>query len=57
MGIVPTVSLAGLRQNAPQEFRVLMTPDLLLVLYCLALLGTRLWKRHVIGHRDRTATD
>jgi polyferredoxin len=37
IGVVLAFSVAGLRQNAPQEVKVLMTPGLLLVFYGLAL--------------------
>jgi polyferredoxin len=43
ISVVLTVSLAGLRQNAPQEIKVLMTPGLLLAFYGLALIARRAW--------------
>jgi polyferredoxin len=45
MTVVLTVSLAGLRDNSPQEIKVLMTPGLLLIFYGLALLGQKFWGR------------
>jgi polyferredoxin len=45
IGVVLGVSVAGLRDNSPQEIKVLMTPGLLLILYALALLGQRIWEK------------
>jgi ferredoxin-type protein NapH len=42
MSVVLAVSFAGLRENSPQEIKVLMTPGLLLILYGLVLLGKRI---------------
>ena len=43
--VVLTFSVAGLRQNAPQEMKVLMTPGLLLAFYGLALLAKKAWNK------------
>jgi ferredoxin-type protein NapH len=52
MSVVLAVSFAGLRDNSPQEIKVLMTPGLLLIFYGLALLGRKLWagRSHNRGH-------
>lgn len=42
-GLVLTFFLTGLRQNAPQEIKVIMTPGLLLIIYGLALLVKKVW--------------
>jgi polyferredoxin len=46
VSVVLIFSLAGLRQNAPQEIKVLMTPGLLLAFYGLALMARSAWDRH-----------
>ena len=43
VGVVLTFSFAGLRQDAPQAIKVIMTPVLLLVCYGLALLAKRVF--------------
>ena len=43
VSVVLTVSVAGLRQNSPQEIKVLVTPGLLLVFYGLALMARKVW--------------
>jgi polyferredoxin len=45
LSVVLAVSFAGLRDNSPQEIKVLMTPGLLLISYGVALLGKRLWEK------------
>ena len=45
MSVVLGVSFAGLRENSPQEIKVLMTPGLLLIFYALVLLGQRIWEK------------
>jgi polyferredoxin len=45
MSVVLAFSVAGLRQNAPQAIKVLMTPGLLLVFYGLALLARKAWRK------------
>jgi hypothetical protein len=45
MSVVLGVSFAGLRENSPQEIKVLMTPGLLLIFYGLVLLGQRIWEK------------
>ena len=45
MSVVLAFSFAGLRENAPQEIKVLMTPGLLLIVYGLVLLGQRIWEK------------
>jgi polyferredoxin len=45
VSVVLTFSLAGLRQNAPQTIKVLMTPGLLLVFYGLALIAKKGWDK------------
>ena len=49
--IVLIFFLTGLRQNAPQEIKAIMTPGLLLIIYGLALLGRNYW-----GKMSRIAT-
>jgi hypothetical protein len=49
ISVVLTVSLAGLRQNSPQEIKVLMTPGLLLAFYGLALIARKAWGRYGRG--------
>ena len=46
ISVVLTFSLAGLRQNSPQEIKVLMTPGLLLAFYGLALMAKRAWDEY-----------
>jgi hypothetical protein len=46
MSVVLAFSVAGLRQNAPQAIKVLMTPGLLLVFYGLALLAREAWRKY-----------
>jgi polyferredoxin len=46
ISVVLAVSFAGIRANAPQEIKVLMTPGLLLMIYGMALLAQRIWDRH-----------
>ena len=46
MSVVLTFSLAGLRQNSPQEIKVLMTPGLLLAFYGLALIAKTAWGKY-----------
>jgi hypothetical protein len=41
--IVLVFSLTGLRQNAPQEIKVIMTPGLLVIIYGLALMIRKIW--------------
>jgi len=43
IGVVLTFTFAGLRQNAPQAIKALMTPGLLLVFYGLALIARKVW--------------
>jgi hypothetical protein len=43
--VVLVFSLTGLRQNAPQEIKVIMTPGLLLIIYGLALLAQWSWQK------------
>ena len=43
--IVLIFSLTGLRQNAPQEIKAIMTPGLLLIIYGLALLAKRVGEK------------
>jgi hypothetical protein len=45
VSVVLTFWLAGLRQNAPQTVKVLMTPGLLLAFYGLALIARKVWDR------------
>jgi polyferredoxin len=45
VSVVLTFSATGLRQNAPQEIKVIMTPGLLLILYGLALIAQRMWNK------------
>ena len=45
IAVVLAFSLAGLRQNAPQEIKVLMTPGLLLIFYGLALITRKAWNK------------
>lgn len=52
MSVVLSFSFAGLREDSPQEIKVLMTPGLLLIFYGLALLGRKLWE----GANDRSKT-
>ena len=42
--IVLIFFLTGIRQNAPQEIKTIMTPGLLLTIYGLALLGRKIWR-------------
>jgi polyferredoxin len=46
IGVVLTFTVAGLRQNAPQEIKALMTPGLLLVFYSLALIARKVWNKY-----------
>jgi polyferredoxin len=46
ISVVLGLSLAGLRQNSPQEIKTLMTPGLLLILYGLALITKRGWDKY-----------
>jgi polyferredoxin len=46
ISVVLTVSLAGMRQNSPQEIKVLMTPGLLLAFYGLALIARKAWGKY-----------
>jgi ferredoxin len=46
IGVVLTFSFAGLRQNAPQTIKALMTPGLLLVFYGLALIARKVWHKY-----------
>jgi len=43
--IVLIFSFTGLRQNAPQEIKVIMTPGLLLIIYGLALFVKKVWEK------------
>jgi polyferredoxin len=43
ISIVLIFSFTGLRQNAPQEIKTLMTPGLLLVIYGLLVLARQVW--------------
>lgn len=54
IGVVLAFSLAGLRQNAPQEIKVLMTPGLLLVFYGLALIIRKAWDTYLRSRRNLT---
>jgi polyferredoxin len=44
--IVLIFSLTGLRQNAPQEIKAIMTPGLLLLIYGLAISVNKIWNRN-----------
>jgi polyferredoxin len=44
--VILAVNLAGLRANAPQDIKVLMTPGLLLIIYSLALLARWIGEKH-----------
>lgn len=46
VSVVLTFSVAGLRQNSPQEIKVLMIPGLLLAFYGLALIAKKAWGKH-----------
>ena len=46
VSVVLAFSFAGLRQNAPQAIKVLMTPGLLLVFYGLALIAKQAWGKY-----------
>ena len=46
ISVVLAFSVAGLRQNAPQEVKVLMTPGLLLIFYGLALITRKAWDKY-----------
>jgi polyferredoxin len=46
ISVVLFFSFAGLRQNAPQEIKALMTPGLLLVFYILAILARKIWDKY-----------
>jgi polyferredoxin len=46
IGVVLTFSFAGLRQNAPQAIKAIMTPGLLLVFYGLALMARKIWTKY-----------
>jgi tryptophan-rich sensory protein len=53
IGVVLSINLAGVRQNTPQEIKVLMTPGLLLIIYGLALIAQKAWSR--LGEREQEA--
>lgn len=53
ISVVLVFSLTGLRQNAPQEIKVLMTPGLLLLIYGLALLGRTAWDKYESIRQDK----
>jgi polyferredoxin len=46
ISVVLVLSLAGFRQNSPQEIKTLMTPGLLLIFYGLALIAKRGWDKY-----------
>ncbi len=46
IGVVVVFSIAGLRQNAPQEIKVFMTPGMLLIFYGLALVSRKFWYKY-----------
>jgi polyferredoxin len=53
IGVVLSINLTGVRQNTPQEIKVLMTPGLLLIIYGLALIAQKAWSR--FGKREQEA--
>ena len=48
-------ALSGVRQDAPQEIKVLMTPGLLLVIYGFVWVAQKVWSR--LGVRERSPAE
>jgi polyferredoxin len=48
ISVVLAASIAGVRQNAPQEVKVLMTPGLLLIFYGLAVIIRKVWEKNQV---------
>ena len=45
VSVTLTLALSGVRQNASQAIKSLMTPGLLVVIYGLVLIGPKTWSR------------
>jgi hypothetical protein len=55
IGATVGFALSGVRQSAPQEIKVFMTPGLLLVIYGFVWAAQKVWSR--LGVRERSPAE